>query len=169
MFLTKGKEMTVRKLNDGDIVRCLEIYNYYIEETTVSFEETPLTLEKFTERVNRIREEYPFIVAEDGKKVVGYAYLDRFHERSAYRFTADLSIYLDKDLLAKGTGGLLLDEIERRGKDMGITNIISLVTGENVRSAAFHEKHGFRLVGRLEKVGVKFGKILDVFYYQKAL
>ena len=164
MFLTKGKEMTVRKLNDGDIVRCLEIYNYYIEETTVSFEETPLTLEKFTERVNRIREEYPFIVAEDDEKIVGYAYLDRFHERSAYRFTADLSIYLDKDLLAKGTGGLLLDEIERRGKDMGITNIISLV-----RSAAFHEKHGFRLVGRLEKVGVKFGKILDVFYYQKAL
>lgn len=161
--------MNIRNLTECDIARCLEIYNYYIEETTVSFEEEPLTLERFSERVNGIRAKYPFIVAEDGEKIVGYAYLDLFHERSAYRFTADLSIYLDKDLLAKGTGRLLLDEIERRGKDMGITNIISLVTGENARSAAFHEKHGFRLVGRLEKVGVKFGKILDVFYYQKAL
>lgn len=161
--------MKVRKLEENDIARCLEIYNYYIEETTVSFEEETLTTERFAERVHRICSEYPFIDAEDGGRVVGYAYLDRFHERSAYRYTSDLSIYLDKDCLARGTGGVLLEEIERLGKKQGITSIISLATGENSRSCAFHEKHGFKLVGRLEKVGVKFGRELDVFYYQKQL
>ncbi len=161
--------MTIRDIRGGDIARCLEIYNYYIEKTTVSFEEKPLPLGEFTERVERIARRYPFIVADDGVKIVGYAYLDSFHERSAYRYTADLSIYLDKELLAKGTGGLLLDEIERRGKSAGITNIISIITEENARSVSFHSKHGFSLVGRLEKVGVKFGRTLDVLYYQKTL
>ncbi len=161
--------MTVRNIRSSDIARCLEIYNYYIEKTTVSFEEKPLSLGDFTERVKKIAENYPFIVADDGEKTVGYAYLDRFHERSAYRYTADLSIYLDRDCIAKGTGGMLLDEIERRGKSMGIKNVISLITEENALSVAFHEKHGFRPVGRLEKVGVKFGRSLDVLYYQKSL
>lgn len=161
--------MNIRKPKKEDIARCLEIYNYYIEETTVSFEEEPLSLEAFTARVERICAEFPFIVAEDCGDVVGYAYLDRFHERSAYRYTADLSIYLDKNLLSRGTGGLLLAEIEQLGKKRGITNIISLITGENARSVSFHEKHGFKLAGKLEKVGVKFGKVLDVFYYQKSL
>lgn len=161
--------MNIRKLEERDIARCLEIYNYYIENTTYSFEEEPLTYERFAERVNLIRSSYPFIVCEDGEAVVGYAYLDRFHERSAYRYTADLSIYLDKNELARGTGGKLLREIEKLGREQGITNIISLVTGENDRSCAFHEKHGFERVGRLKNVGVKFARILDVFYYQKSI
>ena len=162
-------KMIVRKLTENDIGRCLEIYNYYIEETTVSFEEEPLAYDAFAARVGRISASYPFVVAEEDGVVVGYAYLDRFHERSAYRFTADLSIYLDKNCLARGTGGMLLEETEKLGAEMGITNIISLVTGENARSVAFHEKHGFKQVGCLEKVGVKFGKVLDVFYFQKSI
>ncbi len=161
--------MKIRPLENNDIPRILEIYNYYITDTTVSFEEAPLTLEAFTARVDSIRKNYPFIVAEENGTVIGYAYLDRFHERSAYRHTADLSIYLDKDCLSKGTGSVLLEHIENLSRRQGITSIISLVTGENIRSIAFHRKHSYREVGIMKNVGIKFNRPLDVFYFQKEL
>ncbi len=161
--------MKIRPLKHSDLPRILQIYNYYITDTTVSFEEEPLTLEAFTSRVDSICKNYPFIVAEEDGLVIGYAYLDRFHERSAYRYTADLSIYLDKDRLSKGTGSVLLEKIEELGRQQGITSIISLVTGENTRSIAFHKKHSYREVGIMKNVGIKFNRSLDVCYFQKEL
>ena len=73
--------MEIRTIGDGDIARCAEIYNYYIENTTVTFEEAPLSAEEFGERVARIKKEYPYFVAELDGVVVGYAYLDKYNER----------------------------------------------------------------------------------------
>ncbi len=161
--------MEIRTIGDGDIARCAEIYNYYIENTTVTFEEAPLSAEEFGGRVARIKKEYPYFVAELDGVVVGYAYLDKYNERSAYRYTADLSVYLDKNRVAKGTGSLLYERIERAAGDMGIRNIVSLVTEENEHSKAFHTRHGFDTVGTLSKVGIKFGRWLDVVLFQKKI
>lgn len=161
--------LTVRPIAENDIVRCAEIYNYYIENTTITFEEQPLSVEVFAARVRRIEASYPYLVAEEDGIVVGYAYLDAYNERSAYRYTADLSIYLAHDRLSRGVGGKLLDKIERDGAARGLRNIISIVTEENARSIAFHEKHGFTEVGRMRKVGLKFERWLDVVFYQKVL
>lgn len=84
--------MIIRNIKKEDIRRCVEIYNYYIINSTATFEEQPLTEAQFAERVKRISADYPYLVAEEDGKVVGYAYLDKYNERSAYRFTADLSI-----------------------------------------------------------------------------
>ena len=146
--------LTVRPIAENDIVRCAEIYNYYIENTTITFEEQPLSVEVFAARVRRIEASYPYLVAEEDGIVVGYAYLDAYNERSAYRYTADLSIYLAHDRLSRGVGGKLLDKIERDGAARGLRNVISIVTEENTRSIAFHEKHGFTEVGRMRKVFV---------------
>ena len=108
-------------------------------------------------------------MAELDGVVVGYAYLDKYNERSAYRYTADLSVYLDKNCVAKGTGSLLYERIERAAGDMGIRNIVSLVTEENEHSKEFHTRHGFDTVGTLSKVGVKFGRWLDVVLFQKKI
>ncbi len=159
----------IRDIEPRDYSRILEIYNYYITDTTVSFEEEALSLSAFSARIDRIREEYPFIVLEEDGEVIGYAYLDRFHERSAYRYTADLSLYLSKDKRGKGRGAALLFEIENRGRSQGIENIISLVTEENSHSIAFHQKYGFTFVGKMERVGEKFGRKIGVIYYQKGL
>lgn len=159
----------IRKAELKDCGACVEIYNYYIENTTVTFEETPLTVEEFEARFLRITEKYPFFVAEEHGKTVGYAYLDTFNPRSAYRKTTDLSIYLDKNTVSRGLGSLLLDKIEKEAAARGFENIISLVTEENATSVLFHKKHGFTHSGRLEKVGVKFGKELDVLFLQKLL
>ena len=162
-------EIIISPIKDDDIRSCLEIYNYYITDTTVTFEEEPLTYESFFERVNRICKTYPYFAAQVGGKTVGYAYLDMYNERSAYRHTADLSIYLNKDAKNRGIGSMLLSAVENAGRDRGINNIISLITEENERSVAFHEKHGYILVGKLNKVGLKFNKRLDVLIYQKEI
>ncbi len=82
--------MMIRELRNEDINKCLEIYNYYIEYTCYTLEEEKLTLSQFEERCYRISSKFPYIVMEDDNKgIVGYAYLDIFHERSAYRKTVD--------------------------------------------------------------------------------
>ncbi len=161
--------MEIREIREADLSACLAIYNRYITDTTITFEETPLTGEEWRARVARITEKYPYLVACEDGRVLGYAYLDAYSERSAYRFTADLSVYLDQAATGKGIGRVLLAEIERRAAEMGIVNLISVVTGENRASMAFHKKHGFAQVGRPEKVGFKQGRWLDVVFYQKVL
>ena len=100
--------LRIRPIEDRDIAACLAIYNYYIEHTTITFEEEPLSLAAFSERVRRICADYPYLIAEESGEVVGYAYLDAYNERSAYRYTADLSIYLARDSLGRGAGASLL-------------------------------------------------------------
>lgn len=159
--------MVVRQLKETDISQCLEIYNYYIENTCFTFEEQALSLSKFVARVKRIKAHYPFLVATEGKRVIGYAYLDTFCERSAYRYTADLSVYVAKGSVRCGIGKRLLQVIESEARERGIRNIVSVITSKNEDSIVFHEKHGFVWMGELKKVGFKFGEWLDVRYYQK--
>lgn len=163
------KEVIVRPIENEDVPACLEIYNYYITDTTVTFEEEPLSLNDFLSRVERIKKTYPYLVAESDGAVLGYAYLDMYNERSAYRHTADLSIYLDVKFQKHGIGSMLLKSVENAGRKIGINNIVSLITGENCKSVAFHEKHGYKPVGTLKKVGLKFNKRLDVLVYQKEI
>ena len=159
----------IRSICDADIDTCLQIYNYYIENTTVTFEETPLGADAFRERVHAISAHFPYLVALEDGVVIGYAYLDVFNSRSAYRYTADLSVYLAPSSCAHGTGTKLVDAVLGAGKAQGIRSVISIVTGENRVSARFHEKNGFSLVGTLHHVGYKHNKWLDVMYYQKTL
>lgn len=162
--------MLIRKLEDSDIEACLNIYNYYIENTCYTLEEERLSLSDFTSRVKRIQAHYPFLVyVDDENQVLGYAYLDVFHERSAYKKTADLSIYVDKDHLHDHIGVLLLNAIEKEAKEYSITNIISIVTSENENSLHFHEKHGFLLEGNIHDVAYKLGKSISVYYLRKPI
>lgn len=166
--------MVMRKLESkeamaSDMEQCLVIYNYYILNSTFTLEEEPLSLDAFCARFEKIKEKYPYIVLKEGEKVLGYAYLSFFNERSGYRETVDLSIYIDKDYQKEGFGSLLLEKIEEEAKKRGFHNIISIVTGENAPSAHFHEKHGFHLEGRLQGIAKKFGRTLDVFYFRKGL
>ena len=161
--------ITIRKIEKRDIESCLNIYNYYILNTTVSFEEEAVSLKNFKKRVKNILKKFPFIVACEGEKVLGYAYLDTFHIRCAYRFTADLSIYLDKDFTGRGIGGMLLEEIEKQGKEIGMKNIISLIVADNEPSLKFHEKHGYYECGTMQDVGFKFNKWHSIKYYQKRI
>lgn len=162
--------MKIRKLEEKDIASCLDIYNYYIENTCYTLEEEKLNLDAFKERCYAIMSKYPYIVVEnDDAKVIGYAYLSPFNTRSAYRITADLSIYVNINHTHENLGGILLDKIEELALDNEITNIVSIVTSRNERSAKFHLKHGFVLEGVIHDVAIKFGQTLSVNYYRKHL
>lgn len=162
--------VTLAPIAPEDIAACTELYNYYIENTCITLEEEPVTPEKFGARAARITKDYPYIVARDGAgKPIGFAYLDMFNPRSAYRCTADLSIYVDRACRGSGVGQKLYAEIERLGRERGIENLISIITSDNEGSLRFHRKNGFTEIGVMPAVAFKFGKYLDVSFFQKHL
>ena len=162
--------MQVRPIEEKDIRSCLDIYNYYIENTRFTFEIEPLTEAQFYDRVKRFSSRYPYIVCEKEGKVIGYAYLDPFGERYGYRYTADLAIYVDKDCRGSGAGKALVDEIVRLALEQtDIRDIIAVVTDENEASLRFHERNGFIEEGHLYKVGDKFGKRIGVVHMHRYL
>lgn len=162
--------VTLAPIAPEDIAACTELYNYYIENTCITLEEEPVTPEEFGARAARITKDYPYIVARDGAgKPIGFAYLDVFNPRSAYRCTADLSIYVDRACRGSGVGQKLYAEIERLGRERGMENLISIITSDNEGSLRFHRKNGFAEIGVMPAVAFKFGKYLDVSFFQKHL
>ena len=161
--------MKIESITEKDIAKCLEIYNYYIKNSLATLEEDELSCEEFSRRVNRITASYPFLVAKEGQEVLGYAYLDVFNARSAYKITADLSIYVKNGSTHKNVGSALFAAIEELAKTRGIENIVSIITDENIPSIAFHERNGFIAAGELQNVARKFGKTVGVKYYVKSL
>ena len=162
--------VTLAPIAPEDIAACTELYNYYIENTCITLEEDSVTPEEFGARAARITKNYPYIVARDGAgKPIGFAYLDVFNPRSAYRCTADLSIYVDRACRGSGVGQKLYAEIERLGRERGMENLISIITSDNEGSLRFHRKNGFTEIGVMPAVAFKFGKYLDVSFFQKHL
>lgn len=154
----------IRAITDGDIEQVLALYNYYIRETTITFETEELSFEVFYKRVHDIMDRYPFLVYEEDGRILGYVYLAEFNSRAAYQWSADLSIYVDKDLRHRGIGGQLYQAIEKLAIDQGFVNIVSLITEENKNSVEFHKRLGFEFIGTFNQIGYKFGRWLGVSY-----
>lgn len=162
--------MKIEKIKEEDISRCVEIYNYYIVNTCYTLEEEKVSNETFKERVNKISSKYPYIVYKDDKDVVlGYAYLHEFHERSAYKKTVELSLYVDKDNLHEHIGKILFDHIYSLAREKGFSNIISIVTDVNKSSLSFHLNNGFVIEGLLHSVAYKLGQDISVYYLRKEI
>ncbi len=155
----------IRKLKTSDIPVILQWYNWYIENSTSTFETVPVSLQEFTSRLNNITQTYPCLVLEEDHKLIGYAYISQFNEKQAYDCTVDLTIYLDPQARKHGYGSILMREIITYTKQLGYKNIVSLITADNTPSIHLHEKFGFVFKGRLENIGYKFNKWLDLSYY----
>lgn len=138
-------------------------------EISILKEEDILNCSSFKNRCLKIKEKYPYIVIKENNKILGYAYLNTFNERSAYHYTADLSIYIDKDHLHGHLGNLLLSSIEKFTKEYNITTLISIVTSANTNSSNFHLRKGFVLERTLYNTANKFNKELSISYYHKSL
>lgn len=159
----------IRMLKKEDIEQCLNLYNWYIINSTATFETEVLSLDAFTQRVHHIQKRYPWIVLEEEGKIKGYAYLDAFHERAAYNWTCDLSIYLDHEQRGKGYGKQLMNAIIELAKEDGYHNIVSIVTEGNKASEAMHASFGFEKKGFFPQFGYKHHKWAGVTYFVKTL
>lgn len=154
----------------ADIPRIQEIYAHHVLHGTATFEETPPSIEEMETRFHNITGNgYPYIVAEYEGKVCGYAYLGVYRTRRAYRFTAENSIYVDKDYAGKGIGDALLGELIHLAEQGPWRLIIAVTTGDNTASIRLHNKHGFTLVGKEPGTGFKFNRWIDTVIMYKQI
>ncbi len=155
-------------LEDADAI--CSIYNPYVAGTTISFEEEPVSGADMAQRMADVEVAgLPWLVAEDGGRLVGYAYATKWRARPAYRTSVESSVYVDAAAAGRGTGMLLyralLDEL--RGRDVHM--VIGGIAQPNERSVALHERLGFRKVAHFSEVGRKFGRWVDVAYWELRL
>lgn len=163
-------KLIIRPANDFDAQRIVEIYNPYIKETTITFEEEPVSASEIKQRIEKVQTlGLPWICGEVNGNLAGYAYATRWRERSAYRYTAESVIYLNKELAGQGHGSQLYTALIENLKHTGIHVVIGVIALPNPASIALHEKLGFKKVAHFTEVGFKFGNWLDVGYWELML
>lgn len=159
----------IRMLREDDEFSFLWWYNWYITHSIATFETKPLTDKEFLDRMHAIRSKYPWIVLEDDKQRLGYAYLNAFNPRDAYQWTADVSIYLAPDKCGYGYGKQLMKALIDLARQDGYYNLVSIVTEGNEASMHLHESFGFEKKGFFPNFGYKAGAWHGVTYYVKKL
>lgn len=161
--------LTIRPVSEMDVATILNIYAPYITDTVITFETEVPTIEDFTERILNIKEEYPYLVCEVEGKVVGYAYASKHRARSAYKYSVDISVYVEKSYHRKGIGKALYTELFRQLTDYDVYNAYAGITYPNEKSIGLHKTFGFKEVGIYHNVGYKDGRWLDVIWLEKQL
>lgn len=160
----------IRDVEFKDSIAIADIYNHYIQNSTCTFEEERVSEREMCSRITAVIEHgMPWLVYEHEGQVVGYCYAKPWNTRSAYRFTVESSVYVDANSPVSGVGTLLYQHLFLRLDSLDIKNVMSVITLPNDQSVAFHNKMGMEQVGHFKRMGFKFGKWLDVGYWQKEL
>ena len=160
-------EYRLASAQDCEAIRA--IYAPYVEHTAISFETEVPSHEAFLARMRGIIGTYPYLVYTRGGQVLGYAYASPFHARAAYRYSADLSIYLREDCHGQGIGRGLYTRLLALLREQGVRNAYGLLWAGNEASRRFHHALGFRERGLLPNAGYKLGQWLDILWVEKQL
>ena len=168
--------MTIRSATADDAERLLEIYAYYVEHTAISFDYDVPSPEAFRRQIEKTLQAYPYLVAEEDGKLLGYACAHPFVGRKAYGHSAELTIYLARDAKGRGYGRRLYEALERGLRGRGITNLYACI-GDPIEedeylthaSENFHRRLGFAKVGTFHKCGYKFGRWYNMIWMEKII
>jgi L-amino acid N-acyltransferase YncA len=164
--------LKIRDASAEDCAAICEIYNFYISGTVITFDEQPMQVSSWEQKLNQVRDlKLPFIVAiSDSGELLGFAYLAPWRQKSAYRKTVENTIYLKHTAVGQGIGPMLLSELLRLGREAGINEVVAVISdSEADTSIQMHKKFGFKKVGQLPRVGNKFNRWLGVILMQKSL
>lgn len=162
--------LSIRPATLADAWGIVAIYNHYIRNTVVTFEEEVLSTQAMEQRLGQVRAAgLPWLVSENREGIIGFAYAGRFKDRSAYRYCVETTVYLANGREGQGTGTRLYTELLGSLKDQGIRTAVGLIALPNEASVTLHEKLGFQHTGTLTGVGFKLQKWVDVGYWQKVL
>ncbi|MCX7218914.1 MAG: GNAT family N-acetyltransferase [Burkholderiales bacterium] len=159
----------IRLVNSADAEAICNIYNYYVSNSSISFEEMEVNVSEMSRRIISVSETLPWLVMETDGIVDGYAYATKWRERSAYRFSVELSVYLAPAAIGKGCGALLYEKLFERLTQLGVHLLIAGIALPNENSIKLHEKMGFIKVAHFAEVGFKNNQWVDVAYWQKFL
>ena len=165
-------DFTIRDAVLPDMPAVREIYNYYVANSTVTFDEDAMTLKEWKAKFAYLDKlGMPFLVAESPSgQLLGYALVAPWKQKRAYRFTVENSIYLGPAAAGKGLGRALLAELIDRSNAAGLNEIIAVIADQGAEaSIALHEKFGFQEIGRMGRVGFKFDRWLGTVLLQKSL
>jgi L-amino acid N-acyltransferase YncA len=163
---------TIRPAENRDIPDIREIYNYYVTNSVVTFDEKRWTVKQWSEKFAHLTKlGLPFLVAESPSgQVLGYALVQPWAGKTAYRYTVEDSIYLGQAAAGKGLGRALLEALIEACRTKGLREIVAVISDKGAESSiALHENLGFVEVGRMGRVGFKFGRWLGTIYLQKSL
>ncbi|SHE41877.1 GNAT family N-acetyltransferase [Vibrio gazogenes] len=159
--------MKIRDSHLNDSAAITAIYNHFIRDTTITFEEQPLSVDQMSARLQKtLSTGLPWLVLEVDDEIMGYAYASPWHTRSAYRFTVELTIYLAPTAAGNGFGRKLYSELLERLKQQGIKNVMGVIALPNLPSVRLHESLGFKPVGEFNNIGFKFNRYISVGYWQ---
>jgi phosphinothricin acetyltransferase len=162
--------VNIRDAEPADACRIAAIYNHFVANTVVTFEEAAVDAAEFERHIAETRAaRLPWLVAERGGEVLGYAYASRWKGRCAYRYSAEITVYLDSSAVRQGLGSLLYAELFRQLQHQGLHVLIAGIALPNEGSVALHEKFGMRKVAHFMEVGYKLGRWVDVGYWQATL
>jgi phosphinothricin acetyltransferase len=158
----------IRPADRTDAEAIAAIYAHYVATSTTTFAETAPDPAEFREKIASSK--LPFLVAQDGRVVQGYAYLAPYHQRSAYRHTAESSVYVADGARGGGIGRALLERLLMEAPRVGVREVIAIIgVTDGAPSVALHRALGFREVGRLTRVGYKHGRWHDTVLMQRSL
>ena len=169
----------IRIAAPDDAAQLLDIYAPYVEKTAVSFEYTVPDLKEFADRITRILEDYPWLIAERNGKAAGYAYAGRFKDRAAYDWAVETTIYVREDQKRNGVGRALYQALEQVLSMQNFLNLNACIAcpdkADNddpyltLDSMHFHEHSGYQHVGRFHRCGYKFGRWYDMIWMEKQI
>ena len=161
---------TIRGASASDAAAIAGIYNHYVTDTVVTFEEESVSVAEIARRIDEVRfASLPWLVAEVDRHVVGYAYSRPWNARSAYRFSVEITVYLAPAHAGRGIGSTLYGELFPILRARRIHAVMGGIALPNEASVALHEKFGLRKVAQFEEVGFKFNRWIDVGYWQRTL
>jgi phosphinothricin acetyltransferase len=160
---------TIRRATPADAAAVLSIYAPIIEGTAISFETEIPSEAETADRIEKAIETHSWLVAEDGGRVLGYAYAGIFRMRSAYAPSTEVSVYIDEGARGKGVGRALVVALLDELKVGGFANAFAGVTLPNDASVRLFESLGFTYVGVFKRVGFKFDRWHDVAWWQLRL
>ena len=160
----------IRNCTIADATAIAEIYNYYIQNTIITFEEELVNSAEIIQRMEKIHASgLPYLVYEEDGVIIGYAYAGEFRSRCAYRHTLESSLYLRNGYSGRGIGEQLYRELIERLKKTDCHSLIGVVAAPNPASSKLHMRLGFNYSGTLRDAGYKFDRWIDTEYWQLVL
>ena len=159
----------IRNASASDAKQICDIYNYYVINSTVTFEEELISTKEMSDRIDKVHSRLPWLVYEKENEVIGYAYATEWRSRIAYRYSAETTVYLKPGMHGKGIGSLLYKALIETIEPFSIHTLIGGIALPNDSSIALHEKLGFEKVAHFKEVGFKMNKWIDVGYWQLLL
>lgn len=164
-----GPDLRVRDATEADGLACARIYEPYVRETAITFESEPPSGREMAERISAALRIHAWVMLETDGRVAGYAYGGPFRSRAAYRWSAEVSVYLERGFERRGGGRALYEALFSRLSERGFRTAVAGMTLPNDASVGLHRSMGFESVGTYRAIGWKLGAWHDVAWMQRPL